>query len=95
VAVVVYADIAGGGGAGGFRDQVQLVCQHLYSFSFSNPTGLPVSEQSYPITVGAGGGPTTAPGVDSRIPGSDSIFSTITSAGGGGGGARQLSSNFL
>jgi len=66
--------IAGGGGAGGFRQ------------SFPNPAtaGLPVSVQSYPITVGAGG--TAAPNANIRgNPGNNSIFSTITSAGGGAG----------
>ena len=69
---------AGGGGAGGYRE------------SFPNPAtgGLPVSAQTYPITVGAGAsggggnpnGASAAGGV-----GSTSTFSTITSAGGGGG----------
>jgi hypothetical protein len=42
------------------------------------------SSTAYPITVGAGG----SPGDNSTIQGngSNSIFSTITSAGGGGGG---------
>jgi hypothetical protein len=61
----------GGGGAGGFRQ------------NYPSPTsaGLPVSATSYPITVGAGGS-----GNPSFAPGSNSIFSTITSAGGGNGG---------
>jgi hypothetical protein len=71
---------AGGGGAGGFRQ------------NYPSPvlTGLPVSVQGYPITVGGGGpgGPgSVPPGVGSK--GSDgvpSVFSTITSTGGGGGG---------
>ena len=64
----------GGGGAGGYRT--------------NNPSpatgGLSVSAQAYPITVGGGGATqsSTALGND----GSNSIFSTITSAGGGGGG---------
>ena len=62
---------AGGGGAGGYRT------------SFPSPScnagAFPVTVQSYPITVGAGG----AGGVAVR--GSDSIFSTITSTGGGHG----------
>ena len=65
----------GGGGAGGFR------------FTFPNPAtgGLPVSAQAYPITVGAGG---SASNPATQAPsGSNSIFSSITSAGGGGGGA--------
>lgn len=67
--------IAGGGGAGGYRE------------SFPNPAtgGFPVSAQAYPITVGGGG--TAGPdGTPNGGPGSNSVFSTITSAGGGGGG---------
>jgi hypothetical protein len=65
----------GGGGAGGYRE------------SFPNPAtgGLPVSIQSYPITVGAGGGASLS-GPARGTNGNDSIFSTITSTGGGGGG---------
>jgi hypothetical protein len=67
----------GGGGAGGYRE------------SFPNPAtgGLPVSVQGYPITVGGGGtGQTSTPAVATS--GSNSIFSTITSAGGGRGGGE-------
>ena len=63
----------GGGGAGGFRT------------SYPSPAGvIPVSAQTYPITVGgagAAGSPTGSIGGN----GSNSVFSTITSAGGGGG----------
>tara|TARA_R110002153_G_scaffold11121_1_gene42944 strand:- start:1631 stop:3094 length:1464 start_codon:yes stop_codon:yes gene_type:complete len=56
----------GGGGAGGFRT------------SYPSPAGvIPVSAQTYPITVGGGASGTSN--------GSNSVFSTITSAGGGGG----------
>ena len=62
---------AGGGGAGGYRT------------SFPSPScnagAFPVTVQSYPITVGAGGAGGSA------VAGSNSIFSTITSAGGGYG----------
>ena len=82
----------GGGGAGGMR------------FSYPNPGtgGLPVSVQSYPITVGGGGpgglGPATVPAPPGAptadgTKGSDSIFSTITSTGGGLGGAGVSSNN--
>jgi hypothetical protein len=72
----------GGGGAGGYRT------------SYPSPAGtVPISVQGYPITVGAGGsggqsfvGPGTS--------GSNSIFSSITSAG-GGGGARWNNNNGL
>ena len=65
---------AGGGGAGGYRQ------------NYPNPTstGLPVSASTYPVTVGGGG--TGAPGTPGNgASGSNSVFSTITSAGGGGG----------
>jgi hypothetical protein len=71
---------AGAGGAGGFRQNYP-----------SPTTGLPVTVQGYPITVGAGGasvGP-AGPAVGTNLNGnrgSNSIFSTITSAGGGAGG---------
>ena len=68
----------GGGGAGGYRQ------------SYPNPAtgGLPVSVQSYPISVGGGGaGPAPEAGTGTRgINGSTSTFNSITSAGGGGGG---------
>ena len=63
-----------GGGAGGYRT--------LAGKTFSITSGT-----SFPITVGAGG--TGAPNPASPevgVSGSNSIFSTITSAGGGGGG---------
>ena len=71
-----------GGGAGGFRT--------TFPSPNCNAGAFPVSVQTYPITVGAGGaggprgpiGPTNNPGEN----GSNSVFSTITSSGGGGGG---------
>jgi hypothetical protein len=93
--VVDYLVVAGGaaggfgdgagGGAGGYRES-SGAASGCYSVSPLGAcvSGLPVSAQGYPITVGGGG---TAPG--SASPGgngSNSIFSTITSAGGGGGG---------
>jgi hypothetical protein len=56
----------GGGGAGGFRT----------NYPVGDASGLSISAQTYPITVGAGG---------SNASGSPSVFSTITSAGGGHG----------
>jgi hypothetical protein len=75
----------GGGGAGGFREG--RASHDSYTASPLNaPAGLTVAQQTYPITVGAGGngepGPTNG-GAGSQ--GSSSVFSTITSAGGGGG----------
>jgi hypothetical protein len=68
----------GGGGAGGFRQ------------NYPSPvtTGLPVSIQGYPITVGGGGAGGTNP--TKGVNGNPSIFSTITSSGGGGGGSGPV-----
>ena len=79
---------AGGGGAGGFREG--RVLGPSYSASpLVNSSGLPISATTYPVTVG-GGGPGGSPYTGSTYPGgtsgSNSIFSTITSAGGGAGG---------
>ena len=72
----------GGGGGGGFRLSNSVGCLPAPSMSpLSNPTGLPVSVQAYPITVGGGGGTSTQ--------GASSIFSTITSAGGGASNASS------
>jgi hypothetical protein len=65
----------GGGGAGGYRQ----------NYPSPATTGLPVTAQAYPISIGsggAGGGPTTGNGAN----GNPSVFSTITSTGGGAGG---------
>lgn len=77
----------GGGGAGGFRMSNSLGLPAPLNSPLANPTGLPVTIQGYPITVGGGGvggdsttGATVCGGV-----GSNSSFSTIASAGGGGG----------
>jgi hypothetical protein len=81
-------DNGAGGGGGGYRES-SGAASGCYTIS---PLGacvsaLPVSASTYPVTVGAGGpkgtcGITTGHGGQ----GSNSIFSTITSAGGGGGG---------
>jgi hypothetical protein len=60
----------GGGGAGGFRT---AAC-----FPVSSASG------PYTVTVGAGGNG-VGPGATTITKGSDSVFSSITSAGGGGG----------
>jgi hypothetical protein len=62
----------GGGGAGGFRQ------------NFPSPAlaGFPVTATGYPITVGAGGPPSTSV---VGVSGNPSVFSTITSTGGGAG----------
>jgi hypothetical protein len=70
--------LGGGGGAGGYRQ------------NYPSPTtaGLPVSVTGYPITVGSGGA-SGIPDGGSGNPGTDSVFSTITSAGGGGSVSRS------
>ena len=70
------AGSAGGGGAGGHRS------------NFPSPVtgGLPVSVQSYPITIGGGGAGNPGSGAPGGT-GVNTVFSTITSAGGGGGRA--------
>ena len=76
----------GGGGAGGFRLSNSYSLPAPTTSPLANPTGLPVSVQGYPITVGAGGDAPNLPGPcnsQSGAAGSNSIFSTITSAGGG------------
>jgi len=80
----------GGGGAGGFRESKSGV--DCYSASpIEGSTPITVTATSFPITVGGGGAPSCGsnPNIGVRgDPGSNSIFSTITSAGGGGGGSR-------
>ena len=76
-----------GGGAGGYRESKSPVDSYTSS-PIVGSTAVTVSAQAYPITVGAGGATSPAGGGVSN-PGSNSIFSTITSAGGGGGGVRQ------
>jgi len=77
----------GGGGGGGYRES-SGAASGCYTRS---PLGACVSAltlpaTSYPITVGAGGaGVPAVPGNDAGNRGSNSVFSTITSAGGGVG----------
>jgi len=72
---------SGGGGAGGYRT--------TFPSPGCNAGAFPVSITTYPITVGAGGAALPAgSGVvtGNGNPGSNSVFSTITSTGGGGAG---------
>jgi hypothetical protein len=82
----------GGGGAGGLR-----YSDCTYSTPAPDPsagTALPISAQTYPITVGAGGAHRSgSPDYQSGNDGSNSVFSTITSAGGGGGGGGNCGGN--
>lgn len=82
------SNTVGGGGAGGFR--IGAVSAPCSAPPLVAPTGLPVSVQGYPITIGGGGlggNVPPNPSIYNGAPGSNSVFSTITSAGGGGGGS--------
>ena len=81
----------GAGGGGGYRESGGTA-SGCYAVSplGSSPSpvaALPVSAQSYPITVGGGGAKGCAP--SGGTSGDNSIFSTITAAGGGGGGPKN------
>jgi len=75
-------DGSGGGGAGGYREGKNSGDPYTAS-PLNAPSGLTVTAQGYPITVGAGG---PAPYSCQGASGANSVFSTITSAGGGGAG---------
>lgn len=78
-----------GGGAGGFRLSNSLGIPAPTMSPLANPTGITATVASFPITVGAGGNGGCGlfpPGNQGGTAGSNSIFSTITSAGGGRGG---------
>jgi hypothetical protein len=77
---------ASGGGAGGYRESKCETTSGCWSASpLASATSLPVTATTYPITVGGGGAGTDGTPDGNGISGSNSIFSTITSAGGGGG----------
>ena len=79
-------DIGAGGGAGGFRFASPSIAPLTYPAKpLAGPANLPVSAQTYPISVGAGG-TNGSPSCRKGGAGANSIFSSITSAGGGGGG---------
>ena len=78
-----------GGGAGGYRES-SGAASGCYTASplGSGVSALPVTATGYPITVGGGGAGAVNPGPNGAA-GSNSIFSTITSAGGGVGGSNS------
>ena len=88
---VDYLVVAGGGGAGAYGAGGGGAGGHRTSFPSPgcNAGAFPISVQSYPITVGAGGVGGDHSPVVAATPGSNSIFSTITSAGGGKGAGGQ------
>ena len=79
---VDYFVVAGGGvrggGAGGFRLSNVHSLPSPTTSPLANPTGITVTATAFPITVGSGDAPCGSGG-------SNSVFSTITSAGGGSG----------
>jgi len=80
---------AGGGGAGGYREGKDSTLSSPHTASpLAATSGLTITATTYPITVGAGGAGMPVGPIPSGTgtPGSNSIFSTITSTGGGGGG---------
>ena len=81
------AYMGGAGGAGGFRLSNSVGCIAAPVMSpLANPTGVTVSEQSYPIVIGAGGAKAPADSTAGNNGSTSSGFS-ISSAGGGGGAA--------
>jgi hypothetical protein len=94
---VSYMVIAGGGGgsvqgggagAGGYREVKTPLTPYTASplDGYATPGNrITVTATGYPITVGAGGAGACFPSPRMGAKGSDSIFSSITSAGGGGG----------
>ena len=76
----------GGGGAGGFRFASPSIAPLTYPAKpLAGPSNIPVSAQTYPIVVGAGGADGSPTGSSDGASGGNSSFSSITSAGGGGG----------
>ena len=78
---------SGGGGAGGYREG-RVASPDFTASPLVAPAGLTVTVQTYPVTVGGGGAGT----YNGRSSGSNSVFSTITSAGGGIGGEVRVGS---
>ena len=76
----------GAGGAGGFRMSNSLGLPGPATSPLANPSGLPVSAQAYPITIGGGGTAGADPVPNNGGNGNPSTFSSITSTGGGFGG---------
>ena len=76
----------GGGGAGAYR----VSATHYSGPSLATGiSAVPVSAQTYPITVGGGGAGGQGAGNAAGAQGSNSVFSTITAAGGGRGGCAS------
>ena len=82
----------GGGGAGGFREGKSPVTPYTAS-PLNAPTGLEITSAGPISVIVGGGGPAPANPPNDGGQGSNSVFSTITSAGGGYGGGRGLEGN--
>ena len=79
---------AGGGGAGGFREDKSPLTPYTAS-PLEGAGPISVTATAFPITVGAGGTGSSTVGCNTN--GSNSSFSTITSAGGGKAGGESPS----
>ena len=83
----------GGAGAGGYREGRNAPIDNFTASPLvaNAPTNaVTVTASAFPITVGGGGAGANC-GPSSGVNGSNSIFSTITSAGGGFGGSKDIS----
>ena len=78
---------SGGGGAGGYRESHCATISGPYTASpLATPTSMPVTGSPTPYAITVGGAGAASPGPDTPGgKGSNSIFSSITSAGGGAG----------
>jgi hypothetical protein len=84
---------SGGGGAGGFRESHSTPVSGPYTASpLATPTGITVTAQGYPITVGGGGTGGASPATQANN-GSNSLALGITSTGGGGAASGESSCN--
>ena len=84
---------SGGGGAGGFRESHSTPVSGPYTASpLATPTGITVTAQGYPITIGAGGTGGASPATQANN-GSNSLALGITSTGGGGAASGESSCN--
>ncbi len=82
-----FRNTSAGGGAGGFRLSNALGIPAPTMSPLANGTGITLSAQTYPITVGAGGSPGPSGSAGGATNGSTSTFDSISSAGGGKGGS--------
>jgi hypothetical protein len=80
---------SGGAGAGGFREGTTAPVVPYTASPLVAAAGITVTASAYPIAVG-GGGAGGAAGLNHGVSGSNSVFSTITSAGGGYGSGVAL-----